>query len=127
MGSSTANQEQARTKRPRKVQQSSQQQQTPVDENGYATDPKTGVKYKPLPKTEWTEGGYSVIHVHEDMPDALNDLNAAADVFLSHLRIAPSKEEMDRLRKEQAMRARKMRAKYDAANPEEDVDDEFDL
>lgn len=93
----------------------------------WKTDPKTGKKYKVLPKTEFTSGGFSVSTFTEDeMPDPLYDIGTAAEIFLGHLRVAPSKEELAKLRKQQAMRARRIRAEYDSENPVESSNDEFD-
>lgn len=83
-------------------------------------DPRTGVVYKQLPKAEYDAEGRPILHVGEsDMPDALNDMNSAADLFLGHLRVTPSPEEMKRLRKEHADRARRASQQYANENAEE--------
>lgn len=77
----------------------------PVVPKGYAVDEETGITYRKLPKSEYDSNGNPVLQIQDFDAD---DLNAEAESFLGHLRVAPSKEEILQLREE---RARKMRAR----------------
>ena len=69
----------------------------------WKVDPKTGIRHRVLPKTEYDENGNPVLQIDDFDAD---DLNAEANEFLAHLRVAPSKEE-----KIEARRAREERLK----------------
>lgn len=83
---------------------------------GYAKDPKTGVLYRALPKTEFDSEGKPLLAVPEFDAD---DLNGEASSFLAHLRVAPSKEEMKALREARAERARKQQQEWERSLPPE--------
>lgn len=76
-------------------------------------DPKTGLYYRTLPKTEWTEGGHSRSTIlDEEMPNPFSDLNTAAGLFLPHLRVTPSKKEIQELREAKAKQVRAQNKRY---------------
>lgn len=68
----------------------------------YAKDPVTGKIYQKLPKTKMDSNGMPMIQA--EINDL--DLNGAANMFLSHLRVPPSKEEINKLRQERIRRAK---------------------
>lgn len=92
----------------------------PKVEDGYAIDPKTGVKYRVLPgiKEEAAQAFNklseeelknftfsSLRNMVEEVEDFdIDDLNSTANDFLGHLRIPPNKEEQARLREERIRR-----------------------
>jgi len=93
---------------------------------GYAIDPATGVKYKKLPtadsglvkefKKSKGKMDITLSMLRDSVPEAdfdLNDLNGAADDFLGHLRVAPDKEEIARLREERKERMRQQNKQYE--------------
>lgn len=81
-----------------------------VDGLEWRVDPNTGARFKALPKTEFIgSDGYSVSRIDNSvLPSNFSgdDLTRAADMFLPHLRIAPSREEIMALRAEQAAQKR---------------------
>lgn len=92
---------------------------------GYAIDPATGVKYKKLPtadsglvkefKKSKGKMDITLSMLRDSVPEAdfdLNDLNGAADDFLGHLRVAPDKDEINRLREERKNRMREQNQRY---------------
>lgn len=90
---------------------------------GYAVDPVTGIRYKKLPaatreilRADKKSGGLSIEQMRTMIGEAedfnLDDLNGAADMFLGHLRIAPDKEEIQRLRDEKIAQAKKQNSEY---------------
>ena len=85
-------------------------------EGEYGVDKKTGLKFKRLPgmpkeaidaSRKKKFQGITQEQLRSMVPDAedfdLQRLNEAADLFLPHLRVAPSKEEIEELRKERKM------------------------
>lgn len=59
----------------------------------WKVDPKTGKKYRPLPKTKEGPDGRPAIAVNDFN---LDDMTGEADIFLAHLRVPPTQEELDR-------------------------------
>lgn len=92
----------------------------------WVVDPKTGVKHRVLPKTEWDPDspGFSISHL-EDSYDASYDLDSMAKDFLGHLRVAPTKKELDQLRKEREARRELQEKEYQELHAEEE-DEEYD-
>lgn len=78
----------------------------------WRVDPKTGVRYRELPRTDWTSlskdgksGGMSVSHLSDtDMLSAFDgtSMDLAAKQFLGHLQVPVSKQELEEIRKEKA-------------------------
>lgn len=97
-------------------------------EEGYAIDPKTGIKHRVLPgvkedavksfnsltKKQIADLTFSSMkHYVETMEDFdIEDLDNTAQDFLGHLRIAPDKEEQKRLREERASRKRSQNEQF---------------
>jgi hypothetical protein len=71
------------------------------DGKEYKIDPKTGKKYRVLPKSEFDAEGNPILQIKDFNVD---DLNSEADEFLAHLRVTPSKEETRALRTQRAQR-----------------------
>lgn len=104
----------------------------------YSVDPKTGLRYKSLPMTpkevisaeRRTKGGLTfnqmlkILPLDEDFekinPFDGGDLDDAAGIFLPHLRLAPTKRELEELNRERA----KMRKK-DKPNHDNEEDNEY--
>lgn len=59
----------------------------------WVTDPRTGKKYRPLPKTKTGPDGRPLLAVNDLN---LDDMTGEADVFLAHLRVPPTEEELAR-------------------------------
>lgn len=85
--------------------------------DGWVRDRKSGVLHKYIPKTEMDEDNMPVLHL-DDLD--LDDLTGEADKYLAHLRVPPDREEMARLLKEKAERARAQNKEYFKANPAEE-------
>lgn len=87
----------------------------------YAIDKETGIKYEKLPGSspeaikEFQHRGKSLgIEQLRQYTEVVNDfddldLNSVAERFLAHLRVAPSKEEIEQMRQERIRRAQKMK------------------
>lgn len=87
---------------------------------GYAKDPKTGKVYKLLPgaskeaiaAAKRNGGGFTSISdlrkfVKEEDEFNMDDLNGMAEQFMSHLRVPPSPQELERLRREREERLKR--------------------
>lgn len=86
------------------------QKQEPIPESDdVSVDKETGLKYKTLPKSEYDSEGTPILQV-DDLD--LHDLGGEADKFLPHLRQAPDRKEMKRLRAEQTRRALQREKQY---------------
>lgn len=103
-------------------------------DGNYEVDPRTGKRYKKLPgikDSSLVRGDARAISKRAGamgisaMRDAIGEdedfakadtfsggLNALADTFLSHLRVAPDEEEIERLREEKRILAEKSLAQY---------------
>lgn len=93
------------------------------DEDGkkWGIDAKTGKKFRVLPsadpeliKANKASNGAGVPlemlqQFHEEIDDFDDDLNKAADLFLAHLRVPPSPEEMEQARQERIRKAQARR------------------
>lgn len=75
-----------------------------LDEDGLKVDPRTGVRYRPLPKSEYDAEGIPVLQVEDFDAD---NLNGEADVFLAHLRVGTSKEQKEEARRKRVERLSK--------------------
>lgn len=75
-----------------------------LDEDGFKVDPRTGVKYRPLPKSEYDAEGIPILQIEDFDAD---NLNSEADVFLAHLRVGVSKEQKEEARRKRAERLSK--------------------
>jgi len=71
----------------------------------FAKDPITGKIYQKIPKTKMDSNGMPMIQT--DIDDL--DLEGAANKFLAHLRVPPSKEEIEKMRQERIERAKQER------------------
>lgn len=123
---------QAPAQAPRKPKTTASKPKKPVvtepvstgSEDGWAIDPKTGKKYRKLPKTVMGNDGRPLLQI-EDFN--LDDLTGEAEMFLAHLRVPPDKEEQKRLRELKIQQARKQNAEYVKANPDDDEEDDEDI
>lgn len=82
-------------------------------DDGWRVDEKTGKRYKKLSKVKFDAEGTPLLQ-NEDFD--LDDLNSEADKFLAHLRVAPDKNEMMKLRAEKAAKAKLAREEYERIN-----------
>lgn len=89
-----------------------------IPESKYAIDEKTGKRYKKLDKQSQeaamattVSGLLSNMELDEDIR-GYGNLNAAADIFLSHLRVPPDKEELARLREAKLAQIKKQNEEY---------------
>lgn len=73
----------------------------------YHKDPVTGKVYQRIPKTKMDSNGMPMIQT--DINDL--DLEGAAERFLAHLRVPPSKEEIEKLKQERIRKAQEAREK----------------
>jgi len=104
--------------------------------NEYAVDPKTGKRYKKLPgapseaikaheankKSGLTlDQARKMIPVDEDFD--IDDLTSTAELFMSHLRVPPNKEEIAELKKERENRMKRVRAEQKAMFEKEAAED----
>jgi hypothetical protein len=80
------------------------------EDDEFAIDPNTGVRYRKMPKSEYDAEGKPVLQVRMD-PD---DLNKYADEFLGHLRVPMNKKQQEALRKRRVAIREKNKAEYDA-------------
>jgi len=114
-------------------------QQKPLPE-GWAIDKATGKRYKKLPGFKegvmsskaaikaGSNGGMSLDQLRatvREEPD-LNpdDLNGAAEIFMSHLRVPPDKDEQKRLLEERAKREAAFESAYERVVETEPEDDD---
>lgn len=96
------------------------EKQTEEDlEEGWAIDPKTGVKYKKIPKSVFEGKGKNAIPVLAIEDFDVDDMVGEAETYLGHLRVAPNKEEQEQLKKLRAQMRRKSDASYAEANKDE--------
>lgn len=108
-----------------------------VDRDGHewAIDGKTGKKYRVLPSAPdelvaaAKKGHYptreTLLNNYEEIDDFdVNDLNATASLFMSHLRVPIDRAERERLRKLRAKMMEEQKAAYDAANRADDNEEE---
>lgn len=94
------------------------------DENGneWRIHAKTGKKYRVIPESRYSGGGQEGVSASSfkgksefarpelTVPDFdADDLNSEADTFLAHLRVPPSKDEMERLRSDRARKVRQLK------------------
>ena len=119
---------------PKNSTQPSPKQSLPRSKNGkeffydkdgkkWGIDAKTGKKFRVLPsadpeliKANKASNGAGVPlemlqQFHEEIDDFDDDLNKAADLFLAHLRVPPSPEEMEQARQERIRKAQSRREK----------------
>lgn len=103
---------------------------TPEDD-GWAVDPKTGKRYKKLAISPpeavkasiknknaglTLEQARKMIEVDKDFD--IDDWDKTADMFLAHLRVAPDKDEIERLRQERIKKMRQQEAERAAIQKE---------
>lgn len=108
----------------------------PEEDDGWRVDPKTGKRYKQLRMSSkeaiaaskknknsglTLEQARQLIAEEEDF-DA-DDLNSAANTFLAHLRVPPSKDELEKLRQERIKKMRKQSSEY--KNVQENLSDKY--
>lgn len=102
-------------------------------EDEYAIDPETGVRYKKLFSLdpdytkEFSRSKGKTIMPWKAVPDVedfdVNDLNSAADLFMGHMRVAPSKEEIEELRRRYTEQQRQKDKAYSELAEELSKDD----
>jgi len=98
----------------------------PISDENWEIDSRTGKKYKKLKGASkeairaGRNGGLTLdqmfSYIEEDESFDVDDLNSAASLFLPHLRVPPSKEEILRLRQERAERMQKQDKEYEEKN-----------
>ena len=77
---------------------------------GWTVDPKTGKKYRILPKTQLDGEGNPILQ----FPDFdIDNLNGEADTFLAHLRVPPSRNEIEELRRLRVEKIKKQRSDFE--------------
>lgn len=94
-------------------------------DDDWAIDPRTGKKYRVLPSapkeaikafSKNNRKGLSLSQLRqftEDVEDFdADDLTSTAESFLAHLRVAPDKDEIERLRAERSERMKKQSAEF---------------
>lgn len=105
-------------------QDTSQSESEREPAEGEVRDAKTGIVHSTLPPAEWGNDERPKKQVDLD----LENLSSEATKYLGHLRKAPSKEEMQRLRAEKARRMREQNKIYEQEHPptSDDSDDNDD-
>jgi hypothetical protein len=88
-------------------------------EEGWAIDPKTGAKYKMIPKSVYKGKGKNAIPELAIEDFDVDDMTGEAETYLSHLRIPPDKEEQEKLKQLRAQMRRNSEASYAEANKDE--------
>lgn len=88
-------------------------------EEGWAIDPKTGVKYKKIPKSVFEGKGKNAIPVLAIEDFDVDDMSGEAETYLGHLRVPPNKEEQEKLKQLRAQMRRRSDASYAEANKDE--------
>lgn len=110
------------SKRPTPALQTPKPVPEPVEdelEEGWAIDPKTGVKYKTIPKSVFEGKGKNAIPVLAIEDFDVDDMTGEAETYLGHLRIPPNKEEQEKLKQLRAQMRRNSDASYAEANKDE--------
>lgn len=94
-----------------------------IDNPEYAKDPVTGKIYQKIPKTKFDANGMPMIQT--DINDL--DLQGAAEKFLAHLRVPPSKEEIAKMKQERIRKAEEARqAQKNRKNTQEELQRLYD-
>lgn len=109
-------------KRPTSAVQTPKPAPEPVEEKleeGWAIDPKTGVKYKKIPKSVFEGKGKNAIPVLAIEDFDVDDMSGEAETYLGHLRVPPNKEEQEKLKQLRAQMRRRSDASYAEANKDE--------
>lgn len=91
-----------------------------VVEEGFVVDKRTGKRHKEINKIKARDLNSisSLMEYMEEHPEEMKDfdgfgnMRASADLFMSHLRVPPNKEEQKRLLEEKAEQIRKQNKKW---------------